>query len=295
MTDPLMVNPSMLPLSLYPALAAVLGLIVGSFLNVVIYRLPLMLERGWRRDCHDYLGLAVPEQEAPKVSLLFPGSFCPHCRASIRPWENVPVISYLLLRGRCKACGARISARYPLIEVLTGGLSVLVAWQFGYSWPAAAALILTWVLIVLSAIDLDRQLLPDVLTLPGLWLGLFFSLFGWFSEPRDSILGAIVGYLALWLIYQLFRLATGKEGMGFGDFKLLSLLGGWLGWQAIPVILLISSTLGALVGLVMIMRGGHDRGQPLPFGPYLAAAGFIHLLWGRALIEGYLRWFQVVG
>jgi leader peptidase (prepilin peptidase)/N-methyltransferase len=290
-----MADPNMLQSPLLPALAAMLGLIVGSFLNVVIYRLPLMLERGWRRDCHLFLGLESPADETPDVNLLLPHSFCPHCRASIRPWQNLPVISYLLLRGRCRACRAPISLRYPVIEALAAGVSMLVAWQFGFSWSCGGALILTWILIVLGAIDLDRQLLPDAVTLPGLWLGLLFSLFGWFSEPRASIIGAMLGYLALWSVYQLFRLATGKEGIGFGDFKLLSLLGAWLGWQAIPVIVLISSTLGALVGLVMIVLGGHDRTQPLPFGPYLAAAGFIHLLWGPELIEFYRGWFQVVG
>lgn len=287
-----MLDPYLLPLPVMLAFAAVLGLIVGSFLNVVIHRLPQMLERGWRRDCHLYLGLEVPAGTGPDLSLLWPNSFCPECRAPIRPYENIPLLSYLLLRGRCRHCHAAISVRYPLIEALAAGVAVLVAWRFGFSWPCAAALLLSWMLIALSAIDLEHQLLPDAINGPGLWLGLLFSLFGWFSDPRDSILGAIAGYLTLWVVFQLFRLATGKEGMGFGDFKLLAMLGAWLGWQAVPVIVLISSTLGAVIGALLILLAGHDRSKPLPFGPYLALAGFIHLLWGRDLIALYLRWFQ---
>ena len=280
-----------LPAAVVLVLAGVIGLLVGSFLNVVIYRLPRMLERGWRRDCQSYLGLEAAET-GPDINLLWPNSFCPACRAPIRPWENIPVVSYLLLRGRCRACGVRIPLRYPVIEALTAGVSVLVAWRFGVSWPGLAALVLSGMLIALSAIDLEHQLLPDAINGPGLWLGLLLSLTGWFVEPRDAIIGAAAGYLALWGVYQLFRLATGKEGMGFGDFKLLALLGAWMGWQAIPVIVLISSTLGAVVGSVMILFAGHERGKPLPFGPYLAAAGFIHLCWGRALIDAYLGWFH---
>lgn len=287
-----MLDPRLLPTPLILLLSGVLGLLVGSFLNVVIYRLPRMLERGWRRDCHAYLGLAASDEADADVNLLWPNSFCPKCRAPIRPWENVPVISYLLLRGRCRACKAQIAMRYPLIEALTALVSVTVIWRFGLSWPGGAALLLSWMLIALSAIDLEHQLLPDAITGPGLWLGLLFSLFGWFTAPDASIVGAMAGYLTLWLVYQLFRLATGKEGMGFGDFKLLAMLGAWLGWQAVPVIVLVSSTLGALVGALMILLGGHDRSQPLPFGPYLAVAGFVHLLWGRELIEAYLSWFQ---
>ncbi|RYU63112.1 prepilin peptidase [Methylolobus aquaticus] len=281
-----------LPEAVVLVLAGVIGLLVGSFLNVVIFRLPRMLERGWRRDCQLYLGLEAAAETGPDINLLWPNSFCPACRAPIRPWENIPVISYLLLRGRCRACGARIPLRYPVIEALTAGIAVLVVWRFGASWPGLAALVLSGMLIALSAIDLEHQLLPDAINGPGLWLGLLLSLTGWFVEPRDAIIGAAAGYLALWGVYQLFRLATGKEGMGFGDFKLLALLGAWLGWQAIPVIVLISSTLGAVVGSAMILFAGHERGKPLPFGPYLAAAGFIHLCWGQALIDAYLGWFH---
>ncbi len=281
-----------LPEAAVLVLAGVIGLLVGSFLNVVIFRLPRMLERGWRRDCQLYLGQEAAAETAPDINLLWPNSFCPACRAPIRPWENIPMVSYLLLRGRCRACGVRIPLRYPVIEALTAGIAVLVAWRFGASWPGLAALVLSGMLIVLSAIDLEHQLLPDAINGPGLWLGLLLSLTGWFVEPRDAIIGAAAGYLALWGVYQLFRLATGKEGMGFGDFKLLALLGAWLGWQAIPVIVLISSTLGAVVGSAMILFAGHERGKPLPFGPYLAAAGFIHLCWGQALIDAYLGWFH---
>jgi len=281
-----------LPEAVVLVLAGVIGLLVGSFLNVVIFRLPRMLERGWRRDCRLYLGLEAAAETGPDINLLWPNSFCPACRAPIRPWENIPVVSYLLLRGRCRACGARIPLRYPVIEALTAGIAVLVAWRFGASWPGVAALVLSGMLIAMSAIDLEHQLLPDAINGPGLWLGLLLSLTGWFVEPRDAIIGAAAGYLALWGVYQLFRLATGKEGMGFGDFKLLALLGAWLGWQAIPVIVLISSTLGAVVGSAMILFAGHERGKPLPFGPYLAAAGFIHLCWGQALIDAYLGWFH---
>lgn len=276
-----------------PALAAValFGLAVGSFLNVVIYRLPLMLERAWKRDCRDFLGLTEenpPSGEA--LNLVLPNSFCPACRTAIKPQHNIPLLSYLWLRGRCASCGARIAFRYPLIECLTAVVSVIVAWKFGWSWATASGLVLSWLLIVLALIDLEHQLLPDAITLPGLWLGLLASLGGWHAAPEDSIIGASIGYVILWLVFHVFRLLTGKVGMGHGDFKLLAMLGAWLGWAMIPAIVLLSSTAGALAGIVMIIFLGHRRSKPIPFGPYLAAAGWVTLLWGQELNAVYLRW-----
>ncbi len=266
----------------------VLGLMVGSFLNVVIHRLPLMMERDWRAQSRDYLG-KPPVEETP-LTLAKPASRCPHCGHKIRFYENVPVLSYLWLRGKCASCQISISTRYPLIELLTGILSVVVAWHFGFGLQAGAALLLTWALIALSMIDIDHQLLPDAITLPLLWLGLALSLFPVFADMRSGLIGAIAGYLALWTVYQLFKLVTGKEGMGFGDFKLLAALGAWMGWQALPVIVLLSSAVGALLGGAMIAMQGRDRAQPIPFGPYLAIAGWIALLWGERISDAYLRW-----
>lgn len=270
------------------AAVGVLGLLMGSFLNVVILRLPRMLEREWRSQCQELLGASAPVPDQ-HFDLLWPPSACPHCQRRIRPWENIPLLSYLLLRGRCRGCGGRISLRYPLIEALTAVLSVYVAWHFGFGAQALTALALTWGLIALSVIDLDHQLLPDNLTLPLLWLGLLLSLGEVFVDPRASIIGAVAGYLSLWLVYHGFRLLTGKEGMGYGDFKLLAMLGAWLGWQALPVIILLSSLVGALVGITMILLLGRDRNIPIPFGPYLAAAGWLALLWGDRLTDAYLR------
>ena len=224
---------------------------------------------------------------------MWPNSFCPHCTKPIRPWHNLPVIGYLLLRGCCADCGKAISIRYPLIEMLTAIISVAVASKFGFSCQTVLALILSWILIVLSVIDLDHQLLPDAITVPALWLGLVASIGGWFSEPEWSILGACVGYVTLWSVFHLFKLLTGKEGMGFGDFKLLAVLGAWLGWQMIPAIVLLSSTLGALAGVTMIVLMGRDRTRPIPFGPYLAVAGWICLMWGHELNTAYLRWIDL--
>ena len=275
----------------YPALlaigAAVIGLIIGSFLNVVILRLPVMLEREWRAQCAEAFG-GEPAAPAEPFNLAAPPSTCPQCGHRIRPWENIPVLSYVILRGRCAACQARISPRYPLIELLSAVLSVVVVLHFGFTWDAAAALLLTWVLIALSFIDIDHQLLPDAVTMPVLWLGLILSLFGLFVEPQASIIGAVAGYLVLWSVYQLFKLATGKEGMGYGDFKLLALFGAWLGWQVLPLIILLASLVGAVIGLLIILLQGRDRNAPLPFGPYLAAAGWIALLWGDTIMAAYL-------
>ncbi len=271
--------------------AGLLGLVVGSFLNVVIYRLPLMMERDWRIQCAE---VSDPEGQAPaeseRFNLVVPRSRCPACAHPISAWENIPVLSYVLLQGKCSACGAPISLRYPVVELLTAALSVVVAWRFGWGWQAGAALLLTWALIALSFIDFDRQLLPDVITLPWLWLGLGISLFGILTDVRASVIGAIAGYLFLWSVYHLFRLLTGKEGMGYGDFKLLAMLGAWTGWQMLPVIVLLSSLVGALVGIALIVTRGHDRNVPIPFGPYLAVAGWIALLWGKDLLRLYMGW-----
>ena len=271
--------------------AVLLGLILGSFLNVVILRLPRMMEAEWRRDCTEFLGTGEtqPSEAEPPISLSKPPSTCPSCGHRIRAHENIPVLSYLLLRGRCSDCGTRISARYPLVEVFTALLTLIVVVQFGPTWQAAAALLLTWSLIALAVIDLDTQLLPDSITLPVLWLGLVLSLFGLFTDSQTAVIGAVAGYLSLWIVFQLFRLATGKDGMGYGDFKLLALLGAWLGWPALPQIILLSALVGALVGIGLILSGRHESGKPLPFGPYLAAAGWISLIWGETINGAYLR------
>lgn len=281
-------------LSLNPAAwilcAGILGLAAGSFLNVVIYRLPVMLERDWRAQCAEFLNPAGEAPPREKFNLAAPRSKCPKCGHSIRAYENIPVVSYLLLRGRCSSCSAKISPRYPVIELATGILSATVAWRFGYTLQGAGALLLTYVLIALTMIDFDHQLLPDNITLPFLWLGLLLSVFNIFTDMQSSILGAVAGYLILWTVYQVFKWATGKEGMGYGDFKLLALLGAWMGWQALPAIILLSSLVGAVVGIALIIFARRDRRIPIPFGPYLAAAGWIYLLWGTQLNAAYLRW-----
>lgn len=271
---------------LYVATFAVLGLVVGSFLNVVIYRLPVMMQRSWETQCQELLELEQTPREP--FNLVKPNSRCPHCETPIGALENIPVISYLLQRGRCKHCNGPISARYPLIEILTAVLSGLTAWHFGFGWPALFAVILTWALIAMSFIDIDHQLLPDDITLPFLWLGLLLSLFGLYANMPSAIIGAVAGYLSLWLVYQLFKLVTGKEGMGYGDFKLFALFGAWLGWQTLPLILLLSSLVGAAVGITLILFRGRDRQLPIPFGPYLAAAGWIAMLWGNDITQAYL-------
>jgi leader peptidase (prepilin peptidase) / N-methyltransferase len=281
-------NPLVLPL-----FALLLGLMIGSFLNVVIYRLPLMMEADWRVQCHEFLDLPVPS--APKhafavFNLAKPSSHCPHCKHALGAGENVPVLSYVLQRGKCKHCKAPISARYPIMETVTGLLSMLVAMKFGFAWPTLAVLVLTWALIALTMIDVDHQLLPDDITLPLLWLGLLVNTQGWLVPLESAVWGAIGGYGLLWSVYWLFKLATGKEGMGFGDFKLLGALGAWLGWQALPQIILLSSLVGAVVGISLIVIKGRDKNVPIPFGPYLAAAGFIALMWGELITKAFFAW-----
>jgi leader peptidase (prepilin peptidase)/N-methyltransferase len=261
--------------------AAVLGLIVGSFLNVVAYRLPLMLERDWQRQSREILGLDAPTE--PAFNLALPRSHCPACGCPLRAQDNLPLLSYLLLRGRCRQCQATIPLRYPLLEAFTALLSIVVVAHFGVSWLSLFALLFTWTLLALAAIDIEQQLLPDDLTQPLLWLGLLLNTQSLFVSPVSAVAGAAVGYLVLWSVYWMFRLLTGREGLGQGDFKLLAALGAWLGWQALPLVVLLSSLVGALTGIALIALRGRDRREPLPFGPYLAAAGFIALLWGQKL------------
>ena len=270
--------------------SGLLGLIVGSFLNVVIYRLPLIMQREWAYECREMLGQEQPDEPVEPFTLSRPGSRCPHCDHTITALENIPVISYLFLKGRCAGCQAKISPRYPLVEAVTGLLSLVAALHFGFGWQAAAAILLTWVLITLTLIDFDVQLLPDNITLPFLWFGLLLNLNGLFTDLYSAVIGAAAGYLSLWSVYQLFKLITGKEGMGYGDFKLLALFGAWLGWQYLPQIVLISALVGAVVGVGMIMILGRDRNIPIPFGPYLAVAGWIALLWGEEINRAYLQW-----
>ena len=268
----------------------VLGLLIGSFLNVVVYRTPIILDRQWRRQCDELAGRET--SAAPRFDIVVPRSACPACKAPIKAIHNVPVLSWLALRGRCASCKAGISARYPLVELLTGILSAAVAWKFGYTPQMGAALVLTWFLIALTFLDFDTQLLPDALTLPLLWLGLTASVLGYTPiEPRNAIMGALAGYLSLWSVYHLFRLATGKEGMGYGDFKLLAGLGAWLGWQMLLPIILLSAAVGAVTGIALILLRGRDRNIPIPFGPFLAAAGWIALMWGQQIVTGYLGMF----
>ena len=272
------------------AVTGLIGLLIGSFLNVVIYRLPIMMERAWRKECREFLELDPEEQSHEVFNLTLPFSRCPSCNTLIKAHQNIPIISYLFLKGQCANCKAHISIRYPLIEAFTGLSSAIVAWHFGYSPETLFALLLTWSLIALSAIDIDHQLLPDSITLPMLWLGLLLSLFSLFTDAHSSIIGAVAGYLSLWTIYQVFKLITGKEGMGFGDFKLLALFGAWLGWQFLPIIILLSSLVGAVIGISMIILVKRDHTIPIPFGPYLAAAGWLALLWGEDINQFYLNY-----
>jgi leader peptidase (prepilin peptidase)/N-methyltransferase len=267
---------------------ALFGLIVGSFLNVVIHRVPIMLERQWKRDCREYLELPAEAPAPEHYNLLTPASTCPHCGHAIRWYENIPVLGWLALRGKCASCHAPIGLMYPLIELITALLSVVTALHFGPTPLGLAALGLTWALIALAVIDLRTTLLPDNITLPLLWAGLLASLWLGHIPLADAVIGAMAGYLSLWSVYQLFRLLTGKEGMGFGDFKLLAALGAWLGWAQLPGIILISSLVGALVGIALILFRRTERGTPIPFGPYLAAAGWIALIWGEPIKAWYL-------
>ncbi len=274
---------------LLPALAGVIGLAVGSFLNVVIHRLPLMMEREWAAQCADLRGEAAPGGDV--LTLARPRSRCPQCGHAITALENIPVLSWLWLRGRCSGCGTRISARYPLVELLTGLLSAGCAWTFGPSLQMMGALVFVWAMVALTFIDLDTQLLPDSITLPLLWAGLLLNLNGGFTDLSSAVTGAMTGYLVLWAVYWAFKLATGKEGMGYGDFKLLAAIGAFLGWQMLPAVILLSSVVGALVGIALIALRSHGRDVPIPFGPYLAAAGVIALFFGEALNRVYLGLF----
>ena len=273
--------------ALASAVAGILGLLVGSFLNVVIHRLPRMMERDWHLQCAELRGETAPEKE--RLSLAAPASRCPHCGHAIRAWENIPVLSFLLLKGRCSGCQAPISLRYPLVEAFTGLLSAFTVWHFGPTLAAAAALLLLWAMVALTGIDFDTQLLPDSITLPLVWLGLLFNISGTFTDISSAVIGAMVGYLSLWSVYWLFKLATGKEGMGYGDFKLLAAVGAWLGWQMLPLTILLSSLVGAVVGVALIVLARRGRNVPIPFGPYLAAAGLLALYWGQELTQSYLR------
>jgi leader peptidase (prepilin peptidase) / N-methyltransferase len=266
-----------------------LGLLIGSFLNVVIHRLPRMMERQWQADCASLSSTSLSESTAlAKFNLVVPRSRCPHCAAMITAIDNIPLVSYWCLRGRCRHCKARISIRYPLVELATAILTAVIAAHFGFEWTALWAALLTWSLIALAAIDFDTQFLPDAITLPMLWLGLLLNGQGVFVDLHSAVIGAALGYLSLWSIYWLFKLLTNKEGMGYGDFKLLGMLGAWLGWKMLPIIILSASLVGAVVGLSLIAFAGRDRAQPIPFGPYLAAAGWITLLWGDQLADLFM-------
>jgi len=268
-------------------LATVLGLLVGSFINVVVYRLPVMLERQWQREAQEVLGL--PTREHARFDLCLPASRCPHCGHAIRAWENIPVLSYLALRGRCSACKQPISSRYPLVEVSCALLSMMVAWYCGAGAQALALLVSTWCLLALSLIDHDQQILPDVLVLPTLWLGLVVNGFDTVVSLPDALWGAVAGYLSLWTVYWVFKLLTGKEGMGYGDFKLLALIGAWGGWHVLPITLLLSSVVGVVGGLVLLRLRRQSVGTAIPFGPYLAIAGWIAVLWGDEMYASYLQ------
>lgn len=275
----------------------ILGLLVGSFLNVVVYRLPIMLQRDWRAQCCDYLEIENPTPDNNESSAKFevfnlqkPNSHCPLCNHKIRAWENVPVLSYLFLGGKCSSCKTKISIRYPAVELVSGVLSGLVAIYFGATWLTLALLFFTWSLIALTLIDFDHQLLPDNITLPLIWLGLLVNSLdlGFGVTLRDAVIGAIAGYLVLWAFYWAFKLATGKEGMGYGDFKLLSALGAWMGWQSLLPTIILSSLVGAVIGIGMIVLRGRDKSAPMPFGPFLAGAGFIMIIWGPHLSAFYM-------
>jgi leader peptidase (prepilin peptidase) / N-methyltransferase len=290
-------------LAIFAGSVFVLGLVVGSFLNVVIYRLPIMLERDWRSQAAEMLSAGEPALETSAVqavparfNLSTPRSACPNCQTPITAWQNIPVLSWLLLRGRCAACKTKISARYPLVELTTGALSAWVAWHFGFGGPAACGLLVTWALIALTGIDIDHQLLPDGITLPLMWTGLLTAVVvGPIAgspipvSARDAIIGAASGYMSLWLVFHTFRLITGKEGMGYGDFKLFAALGAWLGWKLLPLVILLSAATGAVLGILLIVLRGRNRSAPMPFGPYLAAAGWLAMLYGNGLIGTYLR------
>lgn len=275
-------------LAVFAVCVGFVGLLIGSFLNVVIYRLPKMLMRDWRMQAREVLDL--PEQaDAEPFNLILPNSSCPHCGHEIKPWENIPLVSWLVLRGKCSGCKEAISIRYPLVELACGLFSAVIAWQFGVSWEALAMLVLTWGLLSMSLIDADHQILPDVLVLPLLWLGLILNSFGFFTSLSDALWGAVIGYMSLWSIFWLFKLITGKEGMGYGDFKLLALIGAWGGWQVLPLTILLSSVLGAVIGIIILRLQRNGYNKPIPFGPYLASAGWLALIWGEQITSRYLH------
>ncbi|MCH7502071.1 MAG: prepilin peptidase [Proteobacteria bacterium] len=283
---------------LFVAMTFAFALLIGSFLNVVIFRLPVMMEREWREHCEELATTAVTDLPQGRFDLITPRSRCPSCGKDITAWQNIPVLSYLMLGGRCAYCKQAISSRYPIVELATAVLVAAVAWRFGFGWEALMGITLTVALVPITMIDFDHQLIPDSIVLPLLWVGLALSLVHplpgadvLFISPSDAIVGAIAGYLSLWSVYQLFRLITGKEGMGYGDFKLLAALGAWLGWQQLPMIILMSAVVGAVIGIAMIVFRGRDRQIPIPFGPYLAAAGWISMLFGESIKTAYFDHF----
>lgn len=280
---------------MFVGLSFFLALLIGSFLNVVIYRLPIMMEREWRGQCEELAETPAADLPTGRFDLIAPRSQCPACGAPITALQNIPVVSYLVLGGKCGSCEASISRRYPIIELTTAVMTAVVTWRFGFGWEAGAAVLMTWALIAISVIDIDHQIIPDSISLPLVWAGLCLSLFHdsvaaeiLFVAPAAAIAGGLAGYLSLWSIYHLFRLLTGKEGMGYGDFKLLAALGAWLGWQMLPLIILLSAAVGAVVGMSLIAFRRHDRSVPIPFGPYLAAAGWIAMLYGPQIVAAYL-------
>jgi leader peptidase (prepilin peptidase)/N-methyltransferase len=273
----------------FTVVAVVVGLCVGSFLNVVIHRLPRILERQWRAECAQLSGTEPPTEE--RYDLVLPRSRCPACGHAITARENIPLISYFMLRGRCSSCKTRISARYPLVEALAGLLSGYVAWRFGFSAAALGALLFCWAMVALAFIDLDTFYLPDSITLLLLWTGLVFNVFAVFADLRSAVIGAAAGYLVLWSVFWLYKLATGKDGMGYGDFKLLAAIGAWLGWKALPLVILLSSFVGAIIGISLIVFARHQKQTPIPFGPYLAVAAVVALFHGTAINNRYLELF----
>jgi leader peptidase (prepilin peptidase)/N-methyltransferase len=275
--------------TVFAFLAAAIGLMVGSFLNVAIYRLPKMMERAWREQCAELAGAVDEQALAGPYNLFVPRSACPACGAKITALQNIPVLSYAWLRGRCASCKAPIGIRYPAVELITALLSGGVAWYFGFGLPALAAIVFIWALIALAFIDFDTQLLPDSITLPLIWLGLLVNTGATFTDLQSAVIGAMAGYLVLWSVYWVFKLLTGKEGMGYGDFKLLAAIGAWLGWKMLPLVILVSAGVGAVIGIGLIVLARHGRNVPIPFGPYLAAAGWIALIWGERLIDSYLH------
>lgn len=273
----------------FVTLVSIIGLMLGSFLNVVIYRLPRMMEREWRRQCAELRGEETIAE--PVFNLATPRSACPQCQHKITPLENIPLVSYLFLRGRCAGCRSSIPLRYPLVEVLTGALSGFVAWHFGFGMATFAALIFLWAMIALTFIDIDTQLLPDSITQPLLWFGLLYNLHGGQTDIHSAVIGATAGYLTLWSVYWVFKLLTGKEGMGYGDFKLLAAIGAWLGWQLLPMVILFASVVGATVGVVLLLTKKHTKDATIPFGPYLASGGLLALFWGKQVNQIYLAMF----